>query len=316
MKSSIVLDRRQFLQAGSATAVSLATIGSNQSVIKAAEPNNRVPELANAIGIVSASAHAQLIGKATGRKFTLLELPKILREELDLRVLDLNTTSFPNFTKVDRAYLDKLRATAADADCVMTSLKMNQRGIDMNSKDKNVRQKALSKYKRSIDIASQLGCRWVRPLPGKAKPDMAIHVASLRELCDYAAARNVKLLIENFGWMQGDSASVANLVKAVGRNVAAGVDTGNWNSNEVRYPGLKKSFPLAATCDFKARRFGPNGEHREYNLRRCFDIAWKCGFRGPWAMEHSNPDTKALLEGFVRLRDMLRKWTAEASATR
>jgi hypothetical protein len=306
------IDRRRFLQT---TALTTATLASGQSRIASAKPSTQqIPELANAIGIVSASAHAQLTGRAQGRTFSLLDIPRILRDELDLRVVDLNTSSFPDFSKVDQSYLDKLRKAVDDAGCVMTNLKMNQRGIDMNSPDKQVRDNALSEYKRSIDIASQLGCRWARPLPAKPKPDMKIHIESYRELCDYGAERNVTLLVENFGWMQSDADSVAKLVKAIGGNVAAGVDTGNWNGNEVRYPGLEKSFPLAVTCDFKARRFGPNGEHNEYDLRRCFDIAWASGFRGPWALEHSNPDTKALLSGFAKLRDMLRKWTAENSA--
>ena len=307
-------DRRQFMQA---TALSTVALALRRPQVASAKPStSQVPELANAIGIVSASADAQMTGRAQGRAFTLLELPGILRNELDLAVVDLNTSSIPDFAKADRAYIDRLRAAVADADCVMTNLKMNQRGIDMNSPDKQARNKALREYKRSIDIASQLGCRWARPLPTKPKPDMAIHVESYRELCDYGAERNVTLLVENFGWMQAEADSVTKLVKAIGGNVAAGVDTGNWDGNEVRYRGLEQSFPLAATCDFKARRFGPNGEHKEYDLRRCFDIAWASGFRGPWALEHSNPDTKALLAGIAKLRDMLRQWTAENSVDR
>jgi hypothetical protein len=192
---------------------------------------------------------------------------------------------------------------------------MNQRGFDMNSRDKHIRQKALSEYKRSIDIASRLGCRWARPLPGKAKPDMTIHVTSYQELCRHAAKRNVQLLVENFGWMQSDSNSVVQLVKAIGNHVAAGVDTGNWDSNDIRYQGLAKTFPLAATCDFKARKLGLKGEHSSYDLRRCFDIAWASGFRGPWCLEHANVDTTSLLREFCLLRDMLRQWTAASGSS-
>lgn len=307
------IDRRGFLRASGAavSAFSLGTANGRAGI--AAPAANRVPALANAIGIVSASAQAQLTGRAKGGQFTLLELPRIMRDELDMRVIDLNTSSFPDFSTVDRAYLDRLRAAADKAGCTLTNLKMNQRGIDMNSRDKDVREKALAEYKRSIDIASQLGCRWARPLPGKEQPDMAIHVAGYQELCDYAAKRKVQLLVENFGWMQADSNSVVQLVKAIGRNIAAGVDTGNWDSNDIRYAGLKKTFPLAATCDFKARTLGSQGEHPLYDLRRCFDIAWASGFRGPWCLEHANVDTTALLREFRLLRDMLRKWTAEAS---
>lgn len=307
MNSSAHLDRRQFARC-TALATAATLIHPLPSLLAA--PGGRDPKLAGAIGIVSASAAAQLTGRSTNGKFTLLDLPKILRDELDMRVLDLNTSSFPDFAKVDGAYLNKLRAAADDAKCVLTNLKMNQRDLDMNSPDSDVRQKALREYKRSIDVASELGCRWVRPLPLKDKPDLRIHIDSYRELCDYATPRNVQLLIENFGWMQGDVNSVADLVKQVGHNVAAGVDTGNWNNNAIRYDALKRTFPQAVTCDFKARQLGDNGEHPLYDLKRCFQIGWDSGFRGPWALEHGHRDTKVFFRDLVILRDMIRKWSA------
>jgi len=305
------LSRRKVLRL-SGVALAAATAVSGPSIVRAAHQAARQSDLDDAIGIVSASAAAQLTTSRRKGKFTLLELPQMLREELDLRVIDLNTSSFPDFAAVDEKYLERLRTAADKFGCVLTNLKMNQRGIDMNSPQKDVRRKALAEYKRSIDIASRLGCRWARPLPQPQKPDMAIHVASYRELCDYGADRDVTMLVENFGWMQSDPDSVPLLLKAVGHNISAGVDTGNWSENNVRYTGLARAFPLAATCDFKARKLGPGGEHKEYDLKRCFDIAWNAGFRGPWALEHGNADEQAFFSEIKLLRDMLRKWTLEA----
>lgn len=298
------IDRRQFARLATGAVTSLATAS---TLVAADPPLGRVPELSGAIGIVSASAAAQLTGRATNGKFTLLELPRILRDELDLSVLDLNTSSFPSFEKVTARYLEKLRAAADDAKCVLTNLKMNQPGIDMNNADADVRKKAIDEYKRSIDIAKQLGCRWVRPLPRKEKPDLDIHIASYRELCDYAASRNVQLLVENFGWMQADPNSVVDLVKKIGHQVAAGPDTGNWDTNSIRYDGLQRTFPLAVTCDFKARQMSASGEHPLYDLKRCFQIGWDAGFRGPWALEHGHSDTKTFFRDLGLLRDMIRE---------
>jgi hypothetical protein len=234
----------------------------------------------------------------------------MMRDELDLRVIDMNTSSLAS---TDRGYLDKVRQAADDAGCILTNLKMNQFDLNMDSPDKAVREKALAEYKKSIDVAAHLGLRWARPLPRKERPDMSIHVASYRELADYAAERNVEMLVENFGWMQGDTESVVKLVKAVGPNIAACPDTGNWNSNDIRYAALEKTFPIAVTCDFKARQLGPNGEHALYDLKRCFTIGWKAGFRGPWCFEHAHADTKVLLRELALLRDMLQGWMKEQS---
>ena len=300
--------RRMFLKrAGSAVAAG-ATLAVPMKADDA-DPGESGLQLDGEVGIVSAACHAQLIGKSTNGKFSLLELPRVMRDEVGIRVIDLNTSSFTTF---DRSYLDELRQAADDAGCVMTNLKMNQRGIDMNSPDRATRQKALAEYKRAIDVAAHLGLKWARPLPAQEKPDMDIHVASFRELCDYGAERDVTLLVENFGWMQSDADAVPNLVEAVGRNVAACPDTGNWIDNEVRYPGLEKAFPLAVSCDYKARKLGPQGEHEEYDLKRCFTIGWDAGFRGPWCLEHGNKDTVQLLRELVLLREMLQRWIRDA----
>ena len=54
--------------------------------------------------------------------------------------------------------------------------------------------------------------------------------------------------------------------------------------------------------------FDPEGEHPQYDLRRCFDVGWKAGFRGPWCLEHFNDTLPGLLAGFKRLREMLETW--------
>jgi sugar phosphate isomerase/epimerase len=137
---------------------------------------------------------------------------------------------------------------------------------------------------------------------------MEIHIAAYRELADYAATRDVTMLVENYGWMQGNPRSVVELVTAIGKNVFACPDIGNWNTNEIRYEALKETFPSAVSCDFKARELGPDGEHRKYDLRRCYDIGRQAGFKGPWCLEHAHRDRKTLFHDLGLLRDQLRQW--------
>jgi Xylose isomerase-like TIM barrel len=304
--------RREFLQSAA------ATLAASHELFADAKPK-QPSSLAREVGITTSSLSGHLVPRPRRGKFTLLELPKILRDELDMRVIDLNTSTPASF---EPRYLDKVRQAVADAKCVLTNLKLNQRGLDMSSREKAVREKALKEYERSIDAAARLGIKWARPLPLKNKPDMKLHVAAYQRLADYAARRGVQMLVENYGWMEDDPNSVAKLIKAVGGKVAAqdgaaathpdriaaSPDTGNWKDNTIRYAGLAKTFPLAVTCDFKARQIGPKGEHKLYDLKRCFDIGWKAGFRGPWCLEHANRDRKSLFRELALLRDMLRGW--------
>ena len=256
------------------------------------------------IGITTGSFNRHLSESARPGKLVMLDLPKIMRDQLDLRVLDLMTATLPS---LNADYLQKLRSRAEDAGCVITNLKMNQKNLDMGSADPAVRRHAIDVYKQSIDAAEQLGCRWVRPLPRVQQPDVNAYVESYRELIDYAGPKGITLLIENFGWLQDDPTAIPRIIQAVGKGLDASVDTGNW-TNRARHQGLKQAYPLAVTCDFKAFELGENGQHERYDLRRCFQIGWDAGFRGPWCFEHFNKSLDGLLTGMLQLRDMVRGW--------
>ncbi|QDT44580.1 Xylose isomerase-like TIM barrel [Gimesia alba] len=303
------ISRREFLNAGSGALVASCLGTASLKADSESKPRKNNP-LNKTLGITTSSFSGHIAPQATKGKITLLELPRILRNELGMTVIDLNTSTLAS---TDKKYLDQVRAAADKAGCVLTNLKMNQRNLDMNSSDAATRTKALTTYKESIDVASHLGLKWARPLPLVKRPDMKIHIASYRELCDYGAERNVQLLVENYGWMQDDPASVVKLVEAIGHNVAACPDTGNWDSEPIRYAGLEQTFPIAVTCDFKARNLGPQGEHPLYDLKRCFEIGWNAGFRGPWCFEHANKDRKQLFRELVLMREMLQGWIQEAA---
>lgn len=243
--------------------------------------------------------------------YTMLEWPKIFRDELDLRVIDLNSGVV---TSHEPKYLEQLRRAADDAGCLLTNVKINRGDVDIGHAKPAVRAEAVGICKQWIDTAAHLGLRWARPLPFAKLGDLAGYIAAYRELCDYAAERRVEMLVENYGWLGDDAEACPKLLADVGRNIAACPDTGNWSSNEVRYAGLAKLFPLAKSCDFKAGKLGPDGEHKSWDLKRCFDIAWDAGFRGPWCLEHAGTDRTELFRELGLLRDRLRTWTKERSA--
>lgn len=269
----------------------------------------QVPELAGQLGMVTASFTPHLSGRPTGEQIRLLDFPRMLREELDLTVVDFNTMNFPS---LDPAYAEELRAKVEESGCVATNLKMNQK-VDMASPDPSERGEAMRQYRQSIDAAKILGCRWVRPLPRSERPELGRMKSALDELIDYAGERGITVLLENFGWAMEEADAILHLADAIGPDrVALGPDTGNWVSDEVRYRGLELTFPRAVTCDFKAKVLGPRGEHEAYDLRRCFEIGREAGFRGPWCFEYGHADFRKAKEGIAFLRDSLREWMKEA----
>jgi hypothetical protein len=260
------------------------------------------------LGITTGSFMRNLSATPQQGKLRLLDLPRIMRDELDMTVIDLMTATLAS---MEPEHLGELRGAAEKAGCVLTNLKMNQKGLEMASPDEAVRRHALDTYKRTIDAAKLLGVRWVRPLPGPKRPDFKLLAAAYRELMDYAGERGIGVLVENFGWMQDDADALPAVIKAVGPGLRSQPDTGNW-TDAARYDGLAKAFPSAVSCDFKARELDADGTHKAYDLKRCFDIAWSAGFRGPWCFEHFHDDLAQLFREMGTLRDMLRRWMAEA----
>jgi hypothetical protein len=294
--------RRGFLEIAAATGVSVVCADQATAEVKP------WPALAGEIGITTGSFVRHLSESPQAGKLRLLDLPRIMREEMDMRVIDLMTATL---VSVEPAYLEQLCGAAEKAGCVLTNLKMNLQNLDLGSEDEDTRRHAIGEFKRTIDAAAMLGVRWVRPLPGNRRPQLATLAKSYRELIDHAAPHGISLLVENFGWLSSDVEAVPELIKAIGSGVAAQPDTGNWVNNEVRYSGLAKAFPLAATCDFKFMALAADGSHAAYDLKRCFEIGWETGFRGPWCFEHIHADLAAQMRDFRLMRDRLRGWMAE-----
>lgn len=305
------VSRRTFLAASASV---LACDFAAQAAPLAAPPGKtereRGDDLRNEFGITCGSFMMHL-RKPPAEKFDMLTLPKIMRDELDLKVIDLMSDTLPY---KDADYCARFREAAEKAGRVITNLKLNlDADAEIGSSDDAVRRRSLDAMKQGIDGAERLGCRWVRPATTNQQPDQQRLVDGLRELIEYAAPKNITLLVENNGWIKNDAEALPRIVHAVGAGVAVQPDTGNWNP-AVRDDGLAMAFPLSVTCDFKAMQLGPNHEHKEYDLRKCFDIAWAAGFRGPWCFEHFNTSLPGLLKGFVWLREQLQAWTKENSA--
>lgn len=272
---------------------------------------NRGQSLGGEIGVTTGSffRHIAFQAEQPG-KIRMLDIPKVMRDELGLQVIDLMNRTMDSF---EPSYLEKLRKAGDDHGSIFSNLKLNQKGIDIASTDQAVRRAGLKAYTKSIDAAQILGCRWVRPVAGAGKnPDRAQLAESLRELIDYGGSRGIGILMENVGWVGNDPDAIPDMIKRVGKGLAASPDTGNWTDQVKRIAGLKKAYPFAATSDFKAFQLEPDGTHPKYDLEECFRIGWEAGFRGPWCIEHFHEDLAGLIAGFGTVRDLLRRWIARA----
>jgi hypothetical protein len=300
------LSRRQFL-AECAVAVGFPLMA------KAAPPQN--PGLAGQVGITTSSLFRQNAGRATDRNFEHWDIPRILRDELDMKVIDLSTGTLGSSR--ERKRLDRMRQAAADAGCVITNLKVNATHLGVkvldlpfDHADRSIRRAAIDEYKQWIRAAQRLGARWLRPFPSEKRPEWSILIDSYRELAEFGAEHGVTIVVENATWIRSDSQAIPNLVRTLMGKIAAAPDTGSWDPS-IRFDALAAAFPHAVTCDFKVADLTPDFEHRAYDLRRCFATGWKAGFRGPWCIEHGNQNTGRLFREWRWIKAQIENWTNE-----
>ena len=133
-------------------------------------------------------------------------------------------------------------------------------------------------YKKSITAAARLGLKWARPLPLNEKPNMAIHVDSYRELADYAAKRNIRMLVENFSWMESDPESVPKLVKDVDRSLA------RYGQLERQYRSLQRprgSLSVGGLVRLQSPQAGTKGRARTVRHQSLFQHRLENRFSWP-----------------------------------
>ena len=272
--------------------------------------------LAGEVGITTSSLFRQNAGEAADRSFELWDMPRILRDELGMKVIDLSTGTLGSSREPRR--LDRLRKAADDAGCVITNLKVNATHLGVkvldlpfDHADAGVRRAAIEEYKGWIRAARRLGARWLRPFPSETRPDFATLVEGYRELADFAGEEGITLVVENATWIRSDAQAIPRLVDALNGRIAAAPDTGSWDP-PIRWEALAAAFPLAVTCDFKVGALSPGFEYPAYDLRRCFETGWKAGFRGPWCIEHGNGNTARLFTELRWIKGQLETWMKES----
>ena len=101
---------------------------------------------------------------------------------------------------LDEAYLEKVRSTLEKRHLAMPMLCYSP---DFTKPDADERSEEVELEKRAIDVTTRLGGMFCRVLSGQGRPGVStedgIHwvVECIRELIDYAAEKNVVLVMEN-----------------------------------------------------------------------------------------------------------------------
>ena len=158
-----------------------------------------------------------------------------------------------------------------------------------------------------IDVAATMGAHRVRVIAGQSEDDSggeAVHrsIAGLAELAEYAGARGVDVITENWLALTKTPASLLAILDGVGDGVGLCADFGNYTGPD-KYADLAAILPRAWSVHAKAA-FPSPGVMDDGDYRRCLDLSRGAGFDGAYVLifESAGDERSSLsqMAGIVR----------------
>lgn len=189
---------------------------------------------------------------------------------------------------------------------------------NLGAADDEARMQTVENHYAWVDIADYLGAHSIRVnAAGQGTPEeVAANAADgLKKLAEYAAEKDINILVENHGGYSSDGSWLAGVMEAVDmENVGTLPDFGNFCiergpdgcANEYdRYQGMKELMPYAKGVSAKSHEFDEDGNEENTDFLRMMKIVKDSGFKGYVGIEYEGSElsedegikaTKALLE--------------------
>ncbi len=193
---------------------------------------------------------------------------------------------------------------------------------DLAVLDEKERNLAVENHKKWVDAAQFLGCHSIRVnLFGTNDPKKWVDVAvdGLGKLSDYAASRNVNVIVENHGYLSSNGKLLVEVMKKVNKsNCGTLPDFGNfclqreggerWGAKCIeeypKYKGVEEMMPFAKAVSAKSYDFDTAGNETTIDYKKMLEIIKKAEYSGFIGVEYEG-ERLGEIEGIKVTRDLL-----------
>jgi sugar phosphate isomerase/epimerase len=195
-----------------------------------------------------------------------------------------------HFGSTDPAYLESFRVALAKAGSHIVDLGLG--GAQFYSADSTVRQAAVERGRKSIDIAVSVGSPSVRQhVSGRETPDVSLAADSLGRLAEYGEKREIVVNLENDAPVPEDPFFLTAVIdKVKSPYLRALPDFGNsliGHDADYNYRAVKAMLMHAFNmCHVKDVVVDDTGKRSRVDLESLFKLAKSSGFRGFFSMEY------------------------------
>ena len=220
-----------------------------------------------------------------------------------------------------QSMLDTLKAKSEEFNVQNVLIMVDDEG-ELASSSEQERDKAVENHKKWVDAAEFLGCHSIRVnLFGSNDPQewKKNSVDGLKKLSEYAASKNVNVLVENHGYLSSNAELLAEVMEEVNlSNCGTLPDFGNfclrreggelWEAPCVEeypiYQGVEELMPYAKSVSAKSYDFNEEGQETTIDFSRMLKIVKDAGFTGWVGIEYEGTRMSAE-EGIKATRALL-----------
>lgn len=193
---------------------------------------------------------------------------------------------------------------------------------ELASPDQSEREKAVENHKKWVDAANFLGAESIRVnLFGTDEPEEWKTAATkgLKALSEYAAEKNVNILVENHGYLSSNAALLVEVIEGVNmENCGTLPDFGNfclkrkggerWDASCVeeypKYQGIEEMMPHALAVSAKSYDFNEEGEETTLDYKRILKTVQDAGYTGFIGVEYEGQNLSPE-EGIKATKELL-----------
>ena len=219
--------------------------------------------------------------------------------------------------------LDSLKASSEKHDIRNVLIMVDGEG-DLAVNDAAARDQAVENHKKWVDAASFLGCHSIRVnLFGSELPEewKSNAVDALSKLSQYAAQKDINVLVENHGMLSSNADLLVEVMREVNMdNCGTLPDFGNfclkreggarWDADCVeefpRYEGVKKLMPYAKAVSAKSYTFDKEGNEDLIDYKKMLEIVKDAGYEGYIGVEFEGTEISPK-EGITKTKNLLIK---------
>lgn len=296
------MDRRAFAQTSA-----LALAGLGLTPLLACSSSATAADPLFEISLAQWSLHRHLFDDDLDN----LDFASTAKEEFGIEAVEYVNQFFMD-QGTNKNYLKKMKARAEDAGVQNVLIMCDGEGA-LGDADSDERAQAVQNHHKWVDAAAFLGCHSIRVnarSSGSYEEQKKRAADGLRQLTEYAAPKDISVIVENHGGLSSNGQWLSEVIEAVDHSHCGTLpDFGNFTIEEGetydRYKGVKQLMPHAKGVSAKTHAFDENGNEVNTDYDKMMRIVLESGYRGPVGIEYEGDElgeyegiraTKSLLE--------------------